>query len=145
MPKTKLKKPASEGDEPDLTPMIDVIFLLIIFFLIAGRMIQQGRPEITMPVAEAAMKSAKDDIRTEFTVDEAGNLYHLDTPIGSSFDTAKMQDIIEKKRSLPGGEKLKVYLRADAKATYGDVKRVMAACAAKGQTKILFASYVKDN
>ena len=49
-----------------------------------------------MPVAEAAMKSAKDDIRTEFTVDEAGNLYHLDTPIGSSFDTAKMQDIIEK-------------------------------------------------
>ena len=145
MAKTKLKKPESGSDDPDLTPMIDVIFLLIIFFLIAGRMIQQGRPEIVMPIAEAAMKSAKDDLRTEFTVDKDGKLYHLDHLIGSSGDTDKMQEIIEKKRSLPGGEKHKVYLRADATAKYGDVKRVMAACAAKGQTKILFASYIKEN
>ena len=144
MAKKKLKKPDAGGDDPDLTPMIDVIFLLIIFFLIAGRMIQQGRPEIDVPIAEAALKSAKDDIRTEFTVDSQGNLYHMDRGIGSVFDTTKLQDIVQQKRSQPGGEKLKVYLRADSMATYADVKKVMAACAAKGQTKILFASYVKD-
>ena len=51
---------------------------------------------------------------------------------------------------LPPGKdgkpkELKIYLRADATTTYGDVKRVMAACAAKGQNKILFASYIKEN
>jgi len=53
MAKGKLKKVDVGGsDEPDLTPMIDVIFLLIIFFLIAGKMIQAGRPEINVPIAE---------------------------------------------------------------------------------------------
>ena len=34
--KSKFYKPDTGSDKPDLTPMIDVIFLLIIFFLIAG-------------------------------------------------------------------------------------------------------------
>ncbi len=140
----KLYKPKQESDEPDLTPMIDVIFLLIIFFLIAGRMIQQGRPEIDVPIAEDSMKSAKDDVRTEFTIDSQGNLFHMDVPIGSVFDTTKLGEIVKKKRTAPNGNKLMVYLRVDSMATYEDVKKVMGACAQNGQSKILFAAYVKD-
>ena len=142
--KSKFYKPDTGSDKPDLTPMIDVIFLLIIFFLIAGRLIQKGRPEINVPIAEDAQKASRDDLRTEFTVNNEGHLFHLDRPIGSVGDTTRLQEIIENKRSQPGGEKLKVYLRADSMATYGDVKKVMAACAAKGQAKLLFAAFVKD-
>jgi biopolymer transport protein ExbD len=142
--KKKLYKPETGGDEPDLTPMIDVIFLLIIFFLIAGRMIQAGRPEIDVPIAEQSMKADNNDIRTEFTIDSQGNLFHMDRAIGSVFDTSSLKDIVQNKRSQPGGEKLKIYLRVDSMATYADVKKVMGACAEKGQTKILFAAYSAD-
>jgi biopolymer transport protein ExbD len=142
MAKRKLKKADAGGnDEPDLTPMIDVIFLLIIFFLIAGRMIQAGRPEINVPIAEKSEKAGKDDMRTEFTIDSQGNLYHMDRPIGSVGNTERMTEIIEQKRSVPGGDKLQVYLRVDSEATYQDVKKVMGAAAKAKQQKIMFAAF----
>lgn len=142
MAKAKLKKAdISASDDPDLTPMIDVIFLLIIFFLIAGRMIQAGRPEILVPIAEDSINAEKDALRTEFTIDSQGRLYHMDVPIGSVADPSRMTDLIEKKRSQPDGNKLQVYLRVDQEATYQDVKKVMGACAKAKQQKIMFAAY----
>jgi len=142
MAKSKIKKADVGGsDDPDLTPMIDVIFLLIIFFLIAGRMIQAGRPEILVPGAEDSVKEEKDSVRTEFTIDSQGNLYHMDRPIGSVGDPSRMTEIIEEKRAQPGGDKLQVYLRVDQEATYQDVKKAMGACAKAKQQKIMFAAF----
>ena len=48
-----MKLPASEADNsgPNLTPLIDVVFLLLIFFLVATRFDQQER-EISTKLAE---------------------------------------------------------------------------------------------
>ncbi|MBU6335352.1 MAG: biopolymer transporter ExbD [Chloroflexi bacterium] len=35
---------------PDMTPMIDVTFLLLIFFLVTAQMAQRGRGEVRLPV-----------------------------------------------------------------------------------------------
>ena len=129
------------SDSPDLTPMVDVIFLLIIFFLIAGRLIQAGRPDIDVPIAANAKVSAQSVFRTEFTVTNQGHLFHNDTPIGSVGDPAKMTRIIREKQSQAGGEELQVYLRVDAEATYHDVRKVMDACAEASQKNIQFATY----
>ena len=142
MAKGKMKKADIGGDdEPDLTPMIDVIFLLIIFFLIAGKMIQAGRPEINVPIAENSINADDENPRTEFTIDSQGQLYHMDVRIGSVGDPGRLTEIIEKKRSMPNGDKLQVYLRVDSEATYQDVKKVMGACAKAKQQKIMFAAY----
>jgi biopolymer transport protein ExbD len=46
------KRRMVEGDL-DITPMIDVTFLLLIFFMVSSTM--QGKPDLDMPVAEHAM------------------------------------------------------------------------------------------
>ena len=54
MGKTKLEQP---NDEVDLTPMIDMIFLLIIFFILAGKITSDLRSEqITVPPTKTAQK-----------------------------------------------------------------------------------------
>lgn len=46
------KRKTVEGDL-DITPMIDVTFLLLIFFMVSSTM--QGKPDLDVPVAEHAM------------------------------------------------------------------------------------------
>jgi biopolymer transport protein TolR len=46
------KRRSAEG-ELDITPMIDVTFLLLIFFMVSSTM--QGKPDLDVPVAQHAM------------------------------------------------------------------------------------------
>lgn len=54
---TRRKRPASEV-EVDMTPMIDLTFLLIIFFIIVNDMTQQELEDLKLPIAQ---KAGKDD------------------------------------------------------------------------------------
>ena len=61
-----LNKHDPETDmEMNMTPMIDVVFLLIIFFMVITDLTQQDLEELTLPVAENAVddKPAPDDFR----------------------------------------------------------------------------------
>jgi len=50
-------KTAENKDELDMTPMIDLVFLLIIFFILAGKISNQSRTEqITVPPTKTATK-----------------------------------------------------------------------------------------
>ena len=52
------KKMSQAADEIDLTPMIDMIFLIIIFFILAGKITSDLRPEmITVPPTKTALKT----------------------------------------------------------------------------------------
>jgi biopolymer transport protein ExbD len=42
-------------DEPDLTPMIDIVFLLIVFFMTVASVVTAKRVEIEAPIAENAV------------------------------------------------------------------------------------------
>ena len=54
----KKKKMDQATDEIDMTPMIDMIFLLIIFFILAGKITSDLRPEkITVPPTKTALKT----------------------------------------------------------------------------------------
>ena len=54
----KKKKMEQGKDEIDLTPMIDMIFLIIIFFILAGKITSDLRPEkITVPPTKTALKT----------------------------------------------------------------------------------------
>lgn len=121
--------------------MIDVIFLLIIFFLIAGHMIQAGRPDIDVPLAYNSNDLDTGDPRAEFTITNQGQLFHNDTPIGSVGNPVEMTRIIRHKRAQDGGDRLQVYLRVDSNATYHDVRKAMDACADASQKNIQFATY----
>ncbi|MGB0372649.1 MAG: ExbD/TolR family protein [Opitutales bacterium] len=122
-------------DSPDLTPMIDVVFLLIVFFMTVAVVIQADKVEIEVPVAEESQ--VPDDVgnRSTFTVTADGQLFAGPIPISE----AQLGEIVlEKVTTTPN---YKVYLRADANTPHKFVRDTMAICAENGAFEIVFATF----
>ena len=123
----------------NITPMIDVVFLLIIFFLVARYFIrsEQSR-EVDLPVAS---KGQADDIssphRLTITIEPDGQL-----SVGGIRLSEKQ--ILQRIEELHGGEtsdgKLpEVRIRSDRNAKFGSIRTLIEHCAAHNIRSIRFA------
>ena len=119
--------------EINVTPMIDVMLVLMIIFMVAAPMLQTGVP-VTLPKADAqAIPDDQGKLIVTITKDfeKDGLLYIVKTPI-------KFGDDFEK--ALKGNAKLQaereVYIHADQDLPYGVVVKVMAALSRNGGEKI---------
>jgi biopolymer transport protein ExbD len=65
-----------DTDEPDvnLTPLIDVVFLLLIFFMVSTTFEHQSRIKIDLPEASAAPTSQEDE-SLEILIDAQGRYF----------------------------------------------------------------------
>ena len=77
-------QPEEGNDAPDLTPMIDVVFLLIVFFLVVAQRISEQYVELEkMPVASKSSVQEQPPPRTIITID--------DSPDGQKFYWGEME------------------------------------------------------
>jgi biopolymer transport protein ExbD len=69
----KLRTPEGSSDDIDMTPMIDVVFQLIIFFMVASSFVEQARVyKVSVPKAEAPQTISTDQaMRIAVTADGA--------------------------------------------------------------------------
>ena len=130
----KSYRPESD-DSPDLTPMIDVVFLLIVFFMTVAVVIQADKVEIEIPVAEESRVPDSVGNRSTFTVTVDGQFYAGPVPVTE----AEMGEIVLDK--VTNAPNYKVYLRADANTPHKYVRDAMAVCAENGAFEIVFATF----
>ncbi len=122
-----------------MAPMIDITFLLIIFFMVAANVNQAERIKIDIPVASDATVPKDPSGRITVTVDEKGQLHAGTRPV----DDEGLAKYIEAQAKM--AENLRVFLRADGRARHGDVRKAMKAIAEGGITDVIFATYQTDN
>src|SRR6056297_791439 len=67
-------------EEIDLTPLIDVVFILLIFFFITSTFIQPSLP-VNLAKAASATASAERKEQLVITIDEAGLFFYNDVPL----------------------------------------------------------------
>ncbi|MEZ6233494.1 MAG: biopolymer transporter ExbD [Phycisphaerales bacterium] len=121
------KAESDSGMHVDLTPVIDMVFLLLIFFLVATTFQQAEREmRIALPAAEAAGPISIALREIVINVDEAGAIIVGGRTI-SEDDLRTM--VTEAVRANP---EQKVSVRADQGAAYGTVARVLDICKAAG-------------
>ena len=60
-PPIRIRRKRNDDDEMDITPMIDITFLLLIFFLVAAKMESQGALELP-PARYGTPVSAKNSV-----------------------------------------------------------------------------------
>jgi biopolymer transport protein TolR len=117
----------------NVTPMVDVMLVLLIIFMVAAPMLQTGVP-VTLPKADA--QAIPDDqgkliVTVPKSFEQDGLVYLVKTPF-------KFGDDFEK--ALKGNQKLQaekeVYVHADQDLKYSSVVRVMAALSRNGGEKI---------
>ncbi len=135
-------KPARQNDTandlPDLTPMIDIVFLLIVFFMTVAKMQVQELVEIDVPIAANAVIPEDRSSRVVVTIQNDGSLFFGSQPIAVEDMTAYVQQARE------DSPKIKVYIRADARVPFKEVRKLFAAAAAGGVPNVIFASFQSD-
>ena len=124
----------------ELTPLIDVVFLLLIFFMVSTSFVQNQALNVDLPQANGDAQ-LNEDLFINVVVQQNGR-YEIEGSIvvdTSLQGLAKtLQAVVEKnaarRTSLP------VVISADATATHQSVVRVMDACAQVGLTQISLAT-----
>ena len=128
-----------------MTPMIDVVFQMIIFFVCTAQLEKEMINEaINMPDAPnaPAVADAKDPRTITIELDGKGKVSIARTPLTVS----RLRKILEKTVVEYGvrGPSIPILIRADTDARHGSVRQVMDACTAAGLYKIAFVA-VKDS
>ncbi|MBI4411021.1 MAG: protein TolR [Deltaproteobacteria bacterium] len=107
--------------EINIVPLVDIMLVLLIIFMVAAPLLQQG-VDIDLPEVNAAAVSAtKEDFIV--AIDNEGKIF-----LGDDRDTIyTIQTLEEKLRAIfENKEKKEIYLRADKGIEYGYVVQVMA-------------------
>lgn len=126
------------SDLPDLTPMIDIVFLLIVFFMTVANMQVQQLVPIDIPIAENASVPDDRGARITITIQSDGSLFY-----GSQATVIEdLPGLVAQGKA--GAPKLKVYVRADANVPFKEVRKVFAAAAEGGVPDVIFATHQSD-
>jgi TolR protein len=107
---------AGELAEINVTPLVDVILVLLIIFMVTAPMMQRGI-DVALPQARSATGAEED--RLVVTVDRTNRVWLNETPVPLHMLEERLEAAA---RSLADPF---VYLRADRAVPYGDVMAVM--------------------
>jgi biopolymer transport protein TolR len=111
----------------NITPLVDVMLVLLIISMLAAPMLQKGIP-LELPATETAQDIK--DPRTVVSLDRDGRLRINDQPVHPDLLERRMKAL------AAGGSGETVFLRADKLIPYGEVLHVMDLIRKAGVTRI---------
>ena len=118
------------SDDPDLTPLINCMFLLLIFFMVATTFINPKGLSVDLPGGEAETRATKD---MNIVISDDG-------AIQVNGETTDRQSLAAKIRQVMRIDKTKnVILEADRSVRHGYVVEVMDIARGQGIEAIAFA------
>jgi biopolymer transport protein ExbD len=126
-------------DEADinLTPLIDVVFLLLIFFMVSTTFNDDARLRLTLPRADGEPAQAGEMQLVELVVDVSGH-YYVDgrQVLGTDAGTLRraLAEVVDAKREKP------VLIKADAKTPHQAVMTALDALGQLGVSQVAFAA-----
>lgn len=130
-------RPQRKDDvDVNITPLIDVVFLLLIFFMVSTTFDRESEINITLPKASEEYTDVKPDA-VNIEVDIQGRVYINKQPLINSQLTTIREAI---RNAIHDMENPPVIINADAQAAYQLVIRVMDAARQLGLVNITFAT-----
>ncbi len=137
----KLRTSRAEDPEINLTSLIDVVFLLLIFFMISTTFERQAALKIDLPEASAEARPQEDPDRLELVIDPDGRIYLNDTQLVDSAPATIRAALAEQAGDL---RNIPVVIRADAQTPHHYVVTVMDVTGQLGFTRLSIATQRVD-
>ena len=135
----KLGKQTNDDDlELDMSPMIDMVFLLLIFFIVVSQVIDE-KPRVEIPDATYAKVSEDTTGRFMITVKRDESVYLGADPVSKEIDDVKERIETE----INANPRLRILIRADGSIPYEVNEKIMNACAEVGALDIIFSVFEK--
>ena len=112
--------------EINVTPMVDVMLVLLIIFMVSAPLLTVGVP-IDLPQSQAKNLDQDKEPLT-VSVNDKGQIFLQNSEIAADDLVAKMQAVAEAR----GGKEARVYVRGDKRVDYGTMMRVMGRLSSAG-------------
>jgi len=112
--------------EINVTPMVDVMLVLLIIFMVSAPLLTVGVPLDLPPTQAKSLEQDKTPL--QLSVDLSGKVFINDTEVAMTELIPKLKAITDAR----GGMDERIYMRADKKADYGTVARVMGQLSGAG-------------
>ena len=124
-----------ESDEINISPLIDMVFILLIFFIVTTSFSRETGVDISKPKASTAKSVDKENIMIAVTPE--GSIHILEKQV----DLSKLQIIL--KRLLAENPKRQVVLMADRRSHNGVVVDIIDVCNIVNVKKISISAIKK--
>lgn len=126
----------------ELTPLIDVVFLLLIFFMVSTTFIRETQLKIDLPEAAGELQEVEEDL-IEITVDRLGD-YAVNDRLLADNDIGTLVRALESLREAGSVSGSRIIITADANASHQSVVRAMDAAGKVGLTHISITTQQPD-
>jgi biopolymer transport protein ExbD len=126
-----------EGDAQfEMAPMIDMVFLLLVFFMCASHMSVVQSIPMEIPTATKAVVPKERPDRFIINITPDGNIYS-----GNDLVTIdELKDIAKSEIQITPN--MKVYIRADQKTHHKHIRKVMNSLAENGFDNFIFGAFI---
>ncbi|HEY4344085.1 MAG TPA: protein TolR [Parvibaculum sp.] len=114
--------------EINVTPMVDVMLVLLIVFMVAAPLLTVGVP-VDLPKTQAAALSGDNEPLT-ITIDAKGQIFLQETPVEPDALVPRLTAIAQ------NGYEQRIFVRADGAIDYGRVMDVMGRISSAGFSKV---------
>lgn len=118
--------------EIDMTPLIDMVFILLIFFIVATSFVRESGVEVNRPQASTAM--SKENVSMIVGINSAGRVYIEGHEIDIANIKGRMNSFLAE---VPGGS---VVIVADKSCPTGVTIKVLDACRLAGVANVSVAA-----
>ena len=120
----------------NMTPMIDVVFLLIIFFIVSNNIIQQDTAiAVELPTAETGILPQEQETRRlTITVPQPGKVF---VGVDQVCEDRLRQIFADSRRDW--GVEAHIHIRANRDMPFGEIRPILRMAAESGITHVSFA------
>ena len=128
-----------EEAEFAMAPMIDMVFLLLVFFMCASHLTREQKLPLEIPVADKGVVPKERPERWTVNITKEGDVYSGNTLV----NIEELQSLLKERLAANPNES--IYLRADMDTRHEEIKKVMSAMAELGVDNFIFGVYKPSN
>jgi biopolymer transport protein TolR len=126
--------------EINVTPMVDVMLVLLIIFMVSAPLLTVGVP-IDLPQTQASSLDQADKEPLAVSVNTEGKVFLQNTEV-------PLEELVPKLKAISaarGGNDERIYVRGDKTVNYGTVMKVMGRLSTAGFRRVALVTEVEQN
>src|SRR5580700_4674790 len=123
----------------NVTPFVDVMLVLLIIFMISAPLLTVGVP-LDLPQTQAKSLDQQDKTPLQLSVDINGKVFINETEVAIPDLVPKLKAITDQRGT---GAEERIFMRADKKADYGTVAKVMGLLSGAGFKRLALVTEVE--
>lgn len=121
----------------NVTPMVDVMLVLLIVFMVAAPMLTVGVP-VDLPKTQASTLNDTNEAPIIISVDKNGKIFLQETEIAVAELGTKLQAVTQNNVNT------RIYVRGDSAIDYGTVVQVMGVVTTAGFTRVALVANLPE-